>query len=327
MNRLRYGKDNKAPVATFPAPLRGEEGSAHRALIAVVLKGRHPTRARIVQAATLTLLLNGTVAALDAPQAELEEGRRLLADVRDFVFSFDDPGFYWFCRFVADGKAAGLLNAAQPPSGQDGATADAPQDWTQMMERPSDYRGRIVVVEGFLQRVSAFDVPNRRQVGRLYQCELSQRDSRGFCTLVCVNDPGDVPLHSRVRAAGFFIKARRYRSSDGDEGAGPLIVASSLMMIDASPVEAGGGNEGVNRTIRYGLFVGVAGLALMWWYLRGALRRGRDRTPPRGPGRDWAPAVSRIRPDQEPIEDEGDFAWLEDADRDGPSSSGCENHG
>src|SRR5262245_31260954 len=66
---------------------------------------------------------------------DMEFGLRLLSGVRDNVLSFDDPAFYWFCRFVQ--RADGQL-ALEPTS------IDAPLPWKHLLERPGDYRGRPV---------------------------------------------------------------------------------------------------------------------------------------------------------------------------------------
>ncbi len=186
------------------------------------------------------------------PHDDLAEGRRLLAEVRDHVFGFDDPAFYWFCRYLA------------PAAGEPTSRPDAPlTPWRFLMERPSDYRGERIAVEGVLQQRVAFTANNRLPGLTLYQSTLAVRDTRALATIVTIDDPGDIPLRSRVRADGFFIKVRSFATREGVAGTGPLIVARRLRVLD-SP--AGGmtgapwAGTGVARWL-----VGATGVLLIGW--------------------------------------------------------------
>ncbi|HVP10499.1 MAG TPA: hypothetical protein VMV94_04835, partial [Phycisphaerae bacterium] len=107
-----------------------------------------------------------------APAEDLTEGRRLLEGVHDNVFSFDDPAFYWFCRHVEQEADASLFSIRPDES---------PTPWKYLLERPGDYRGGLIVVEGLVQAIHAYEVSNRSGLGTLYQCELSEMGTRAFC--------------------------------------------------------------------------------------------------------------------------------------------------
>jgi len=187
---------------------------------------------------------------------------KLLEAVRDNVFSFDDPAFYWFCRYVGAGKADAALGNA--PTGD-------PVPWKRLLERPSDYRGKPVLLEGILQTRHAFDISNREGLGRLYQCELADIGTQALCAIVCTQDPAEVPIHSRVRVKGFFIKVRAYQTTAGDGGAGPLIVAKRLHLVrpPASGIPGGGPGSVVDRW----MIPAVVVLAFVWLLLRRAARK------------------------------------------------------
>jgi len=125
---------------------------------------------------------------------DLADGLRLLEDVRDNVFSFDDPAFYWFCQYVRRQPATTNTAADEPPL-----------PWRFLFERPSDYRGRVILVQGILQSRQTYELTNRPGVETLHQCELSDPTTRAICTVVSIDDPGEIPIRSLVRASGYFI--------------------------------------------------------------------------------------------------------------------------
>jgi hypothetical protein len=240
----------------------------------------------------------------------LAHARLLLHDVRDNVFSFDDEAFYEFCRYVRD----------HVPPAVSPMEASAPAvPWKFMLERPSDYRGRLVTIEGVLQARTAFEVsgPGREGIGRLYQCELSDQGTRSLCAAITVDDPQDIPIRSRVRAKGFFIKVRSYTTNAGDWGAGPLLVARRLELIEppssALPDVFSGWAIGLTEVC-----VATAVLALVWLALRRAVRRTRSPgTPVRGRSRPGHMGVYGADHAGLPSEQaaagssaEGDYDWL-----------------
>ncbi len=193
---------------------------------------------------------------------DLKHGLALLRDVRDNVFSFDDPAFYWFCRFV---KRDALVAAYQI------GESETSVPWRFLLERPSDYRGRLVVIAGRLLRRSQFEVTNRRDVGTLYQCELVEAGTRAICTVITTEDPQAIPLRSWVRTKGYFIKVRAFRTDAGAAGAGPLLVARRLEPargpasgLSGAPLAPDGGY--------IWLVGGTAALAILWLVLRRGLR-------------------------------------------------------
>ncbi|MFQ5424192.1 MAG: hypothetical protein ACE5F9_09455 [Phycisphaerae bacterium] len=220
---------------------------------------------------------------------DIAEGCRLLESVQDNVYSFDDPAFYWFCRYAAVEPEPFVLT-----------DADRPLPWQFLLERPRDYRGRMIVVEGTLRRRLEFRVPDRFGDRPLYQSELSGRNTRGFCTVVTTTDPANVPLRSRVRVKGCFIKVRAYRTSDGTVGAGPLLVARELEATDAATSgfrrDSGGG-----WPVRP-LVAGTVLLAVAWLLVR------------RRVGRSLRPESRHAGPGSIAARSDHDFDWLLDGD-------------
>jgi hypothetical protein len=223
---------------------------------------------------------------------DLAAGRRLLEDVRDNVFSFDDEAFYWFCRY---------LKEHPDPAAWDIAPAESAVPWRFLLERPSDYRGELLVISGVLQARIGFEVagPGRQGLGRLYQCELSEIGTRALCAVIVLEDPADLPIRSRVRAKGFFLKVRSYRTTRGDDGAGPLLVARRLELVQP-PTSGLGRATSASRRGTTWMIVGTAMLVVVWLLLRRSTRRPPHGTTRPGPPRAPAPPS------------DADFDWLLD---------------
>ncbi|MFQ5430827.1 MAG: hypothetical protein ACE5E1_11010 [Phycisphaerae bacterium] len=206
-----------------------------------------------------------------APDQDLSHGRRLLEGVRDHVFSFDDPAFYWFRRYVKHDSQ---------PAKYDMSAADEPVPWKYLMERPGDYRGELILIEGVLLRSSAYEVPNRQGGGTYHQCELGDRGTRAICTVVVTEAPEGIPNRGRVRTKGYFLKVRAYRTADGRTGEGPLLVARRLQRVARAPVESFGDGLFSKAAPRW-LIGATVLLAFAWLFLRRSLRSRRE-TPLRG---------------------------------------------
>ncbi len=224
-----------------------------------------------------------------------EDGRRLLEDVEDHVFSFDDPAFYWFCRWVReDGDSAAYIASPQ----------DEPVDWRFLMERPSDYRGELVTIEGKLLRREAFEVPNREGVGRLTQCDLTDVGTRAVCTAILTEGSAQAPIGSQVRVRGYFIKIRSFKTTAGDTGIGPLIVTRDLERF-AAP---GGPPDSSDRmTLMYKWLIGAIGVLGLLWVATRRMSRLRSQES----GLTHASSLGKI------TETDEDFEWLTDSTPEG----------
>lgn len=236
----------------------------------------------------------------DFPDALPVDAAQLLADVKDNVFSFDDPAFYWACRFVSDRLATdevGIGGGAK----DSGPANVVPMPWRQLIERPGDYRGRCVIIEGFVLRSSAYDVENRPGLSRLYQLDLGEADTRAITTVVLTRDPGELPARSHVRVSGYFVKVRAFRTNRGEIGTGPLLVGYSCRPLQ-TPEPGIPGYPGGQSAVQRWLFWGVAALAFVWFIMRGRLRRQR-RLSSGGDGR---------RSKTKDAKSEDDLQWLLD---------------
>lgn len=193
-------------------------------------------------------------------------GRALLSDMHDGTFSFDEPAFYWFARKVKFADPASVFEIGPDP---------AVVPWKFLLERPSDYRGQLVVVEGSLGRKYAWTSQDQgRELGEVYQAELFDPRSRGFCTVVSIEPLEDLPIQAWVRCKGYFLKVRQYQAANGSAGYAPLVVARRLAAVQqpASITESVGWSKTRWGVPAWGITL-LAVLVAGWWVLR---RRARS---------------------------------------------------
>lgn len=224
-------------------------------------------------------------------ERSLDHGLRLLSGVRDHVYSFDDPAFYWFCRHVRDDEDVERYVARE---------GEPTTSWRFLMERPTDYRGQLVTIEGRLLRREAFEVPNREGVGRLYQCEIGQSGTRAVCTAVLTSDPGDIHVQTPVIVRGYFIKVRAFQTLDGQSGAGPLVVSQRLVQRGTVASAADTAPEVVADSLTTWIGVSTVVLLVVWIVIRRMLQRDRPTGLERPPSARISGAAD-------------DFNWLVDS--------------
>ncbi len=164
------------------------------------------------------------VAASQAGVWELpDDVRAALAEVRDFSFDFDQPGFYAVFEHVK--RSLRAPGSAQAPI--------EVEDWQDLLARPNDFRGRPVTITGVVGRNKApYVLESRRELGPLWQLELSRADQPVACTLILTGSAADIPLNAELTVTGYFVMVRSYYGASKRVqhaallvGAGPTIVA------------------------------------------------------------------------------------------------------
>lgn len=210
--------------------------------------------------------------------SSLEHGLRLLSNVRDNVLSFDDPAFYWFCRYVTTPQGArtlegatGSLSASESTSNPTHADGITPIKF--LLERPNDYRGRPVVIEGTLVAKWSWTVNNRDVPNPLHQCEIAVPGTRALAAVITTEPVDDIPIRSYVRVKGYFIKIRAFQTTNGESGFGPLLVAKKLNSVDSPVPTAGSSGAGMANYIKFSILTMTALAAVIWLILRRAVRR------------------------------------------------------
>ncbi len=200
-------------------------------------------------------------------------GSALPADVRgalerieDHSFSFSQPGFYAVVEHVA--RLSGTLSP-----GDSGAI---PADWNALLERPAEFRGKLVTVVGEVGRVSSWKLTDERfaDLPTLWQLELSHRDQPIACTAILTAAAGDIPLGATIAVTGYFVMIRQYYGASGRARQSALIVGQGPSRVETA------GRSAARDSAPSALIAVIAAsaiLAVAWFALR---RWVQSRSPP-----------------------------------------------
>lgn len=221
------------------------------------------------------------------------EGRTLLDSIEDNTFNFDHEGFYWYCTFLKE----------TPEVFSESECGSEPTPWQFLMERPSDYRGRTICIEGFILDVKpVFRVSQRPELGNLYQLEIGQPGSNAVATVILVEEPKTSKFRTEVRLPCFFIKSRAFRSVSGNESGGPVVVGRNLKII-AAPSGTAFASKGRIDISR--LLILLAGGTMMLAIVFAVLRRSLA-------GRTETVATSKPTTNTDISGTTADFDWMDD---------------
>lgn len=198
--------------------------------------------------------------------------RAALDATEDFALNFDQPGFY--------AVVAAVKHSPHSP----GHTQEplVVEDWRSLLERPSDFRGRAITLEGQVGRNKTPYVLNRlREVGPVGQIELYRDDQPLAVTAICTGDVQDVPLDATIRMTGYFVMIRQYHGTRRMQQAA-LIVTPGPTMISRPAPQVGGGLAGRWLFLLLAVGVGLLLAVLLIRHTRGP-RRDVRRLHSRGP--------------------------------------------
>jgi len=139
-----------------------------------------------------------------------------LAAIEDLTYDFDHPAYYALLEHVkhspiAPGHACPAIEVT---------------DWLTLIERPGDFRGRPITVQGTVGRnKDPYTHPRHPRIGQVWQVELQRPDQAVTCTVIFTNDASDLPLGASIRVTGYFVKINRYPTQSGRPGLAALLVA------------------------------------------------------------------------------------------------------
>lgn len=213
----------------------------------------------------------------DAPPFQLpEELQAMLAEVVDEQRRFDVPAFYALLRHVREQVPPTVVGNDRDDSSAESATASREiDDWRAFTERPSDFRGRWVTIEGRIGRNKRYTLDGHPDVGTLGQLELTDAALPLPLTVVTPSDTLSLPVQSRVRVSGYFLLVRSYLDTKQTARHAPLIVAPrwaiSVLETPSVPVERD-----------YSMLVYAASGGLLAGFLLLRLARRGARARPRG---------------------------------------------
>jgi|GEM_PF-3170220 len=183
--------------------------------------------------------------------------RELLDKIEDFSFNFGQPGFYTILERAL----------AEPSIAPDDDAALEIADWSELLERPADFRGAAITITGVVGRSKAWrhTQPRFAKYGVIHQLELSRRGAPLACTLIMTESAAGIPIGATIRVSGYFVMIRQYRDSRGNVHQAALLVGHGPTLI----------SQAVPRSWRFqkrGAMIIIAsivgGLLLAWIVLR-----------------------------------------------------------
>jgi len=214
-----------------------------------------------------------------APPDELPARvRQALSTIQDSSFSFAQPGYYTLLEFAKD--------SPQPPGcARDPLIID---DWAALLERPADFRGLPLTVEGVVghNRAWRHEQPQYQQLGVVWQLELSHRDAPIDCTVICTDDASDIPLGATIQVTGYFVMIRQYYTESRRVRQAALLVARGPTSVTRAAAPAAAASHSTPVVWTAFTVAGTAGLLIAWILLRRATtaaRRNLDALRPSGP--------------------------------------------
>ncbi|MBN2446210.1 MAG: hypothetical protein JXO22_05775 [Phycisphaerae bacterium] len=129
------------------------------------------------------------------------EIRASLDEIEDFTPNFDHTGYYKVLAYViASPEPPGFR---YPPIEID--------DWKILLDRPSEFRGLPITIEGWVERNTCYTHPQMPELGQVCQLELSRGRQPIRMTVICTTDASDIPLKAKVRVTGYFVKMRQLK--------------------------------------------------------------------------------------------------------------------
>ncbi|MCK4343298.1 MAG: hypothetical protein KAY37_16410 [Phycisphaerae bacterium] len=193
------------------------------------------------------------------------EVRAALEKTEDCVFNVDQPGFYAVLEAVK----------RSPRSPGFSQTPILVDDWRDLLERPADFRGRVVTIEGIVGRnKSPYKLLQRPELGWFWQLELRRDDQPLACSVVLTEDAADIPLNASVKVSGYFVMIRQYYGPSNRVQQAALVVAPGPTLISrAAPRSAGTGGGLDWRWMAGAVVLGVVITLLLLWRSAGRGRR------------------------------------------------------
>jgi hypothetical protein len=202
-----------------------------------------------------------------------EHVRAALGTIEDYSLNFDQPGFYE------------LLEHMQSSSARPGRTIEPVDDLRAMIERPSDFRGRPVAIEGTIGRNSSWRRTDASGStgGAVWQLELTVPRAPVACTVILTEPADDIPVGATIRVTGYFVMMRSYYDRSDRLRQAALVVAHAPTLIAVS--EAREARGWATRTT--GIVLATVALVAVWLLVRRRVS-GHDATV--GEPRATAPA-------------------------------------
>jgi hypothetical protein len=181
--------------------------------------------------------------------------RARLAEVSDFSFSYDGSALLALLRHLKSGTP-GPAEVAETTR------------WSDLLERPADFRGIAVTVTGVAGRQHSwrYRQADRADLGPIHELQLRRDDQPIVCKLVCTQDVSDVPVGAVVTMTGYFLTIQQFHSESNRLHHAAVIVGVGPTQVSTEVRETGSSAPSLPV---YGILAAVAiGLLIAWFLMR-----------------------------------------------------------
>lgn len=190
-----------------------------------------------------------------APQHELSVSLRdALSFAEDYSLTFAQEPVFALLRYVKQ-------ETADPPEG-----APLISDWRALLERPADFRGAAVTVEGPVERCSGwqFQREDLKALGPVWELQLRVSGQPLTIKVLCTDDVGEIPLGARVRVAGWFAMIHDYYGPSNRRQHAALLITPRPVAITPPAARTAAKDSSLVPTV---VIIGLA-LLIGWWLVR-----------------------------------------------------------
>ena len=206
----------------------------------------------------------------DEPLREIPEHvLSKLSEIEDFSLRIDFPGYYDLLEFVRHSEF--------DPGDHQQATEIT--DWQTLLDRPSEFRGEPITIEGVVGRHRSYqyrDAQRRKRFGTVWELDL-HHPQRGYpitATIFLTANADEIGIDSTIRVTGYFVMVQQYPRSGKPLGQKIVLIAKGPSMVArAAPPTPPARRE---RRWIWGAAAVAAAMLVVWIIVRGSAKGERS---------------------------------------------------
>ncbi|MCA9242894.1 MAG: hypothetical protein KDA32_02975 [Phycisphaerales bacterium] len=177
-----------------------------------------------------------------------------LADVRDFEFAYGNEAFFAVLRYVADRDTSLPVDA------------QLIDDWRALLERPADFRGEVVQIEGVVRRNTGWR-PKREDlhpIGEVSELQLTRNGAPLICKAILTESNADLPIGATIQLSAVFVMIESYRGErTGDTRHAAILVGQAPHIVSAPTVAEPPAPRSNRSVLLVGAVIGGVGTAIL----------------------------------------------------------------
>lgn len=191
-----------------------------------------------------------------------------LSEIEDFSLRIDFPGYYALLEFVRNSDF-------DPGDYQDAIEVS---QWQSLLDRPSEFRGEPITIEGVVGRHRSWqyrDAARRKRFGTVWELDL-HHPQRGYpisATVFLTGNADEIGIDSTIRVTGYFVMVQQFPRSGKPLGQKIVLIAKGPSMVarTAPPTPP----ARAERRWIWGAAAAAAAMLVVWIIVRGSAKGER----------------------------------------------------